>query len=231
VAKILVVGFFAVLVLMLRSDDLMALGKESLEPALIHMLWIIGWAMLVLSASLILIALIDVPFQIWDNIQKLKMTRQEVKEEFKNTEGKPEVRSRIRQLQREIAERRMMSEVPKADVVITNPEHFSVALRYDPAQAGAPFVVAKGIEEVALKIREIAVAHQVEVIEAPPLCRSIYHTTRINQEIPSGLYQAVAQVLAYVYQLNQYRANPHHKNRGKPPGEPPDFQVPEDLRY
>jgi flagellar biosynthetic protein FlhB len=131
----------------------------------------------------------------------MKMTRQEVRDENKNTEGKPEVKARIRQLQREVAQRRMMEEIPRADVVITNPEHYAVALRYDADRMAAPVVVAKGVELVASQIRTVAVANKVPLYEAPPLARALYYSTEINAEVPAGLYLAVAQILAYVFQL------------------------------
>ncbi|MCX4028926.1 flagellar type III secretion system protein FlhB [Endozoicomonas sp. SM1973] len=225
IAKVLVVTAFVLLVLFVRQDDLLALGKENIMQAIVHGSWILGWASLAICSSLILIALIDVPFQVWEHQRKLKMTKQEIKDEFKDTEGKPEVKSRIRQLQRDLAQQRMMAEVPKADVVITNPTHFSVALKYDPEQADAPYLIAKGADEVALKIREIAKEHEVVMLEAPPLSRAIYYNTKINQQIPTALYMAVAQVLAYVYQLKQYR-----NGQGQKPGPVPKVTVPDELQ-
>jgi len=151
---------------------------------------------------------------------------QEIKDEMKDTEGKPEVKGRIRQLQREMAQRRMMAQVPQADVVITNPEHYSVALKYDQSRPGAPILVAKGVDETAMKIREIANAHNVKIFAAPPLARAIYYTTKLDQEIPEGLYLAVAQVLAYVYQLKTYKPG-----RSRKPVEPKEFTIPETMRY
>jgi flagellar biosynthetic protein FlhB len=177
----------------------------------------------ILSASLALIAAIDVPFQLWDHAKNLKMTRQEVRDEHKNTEGKPEVKAKVRTMQREIAQRRMMSEVPKADVVITNPTHYAIALRYDADKMAAPVVVAKGVELVASQIRTVAVANKVPIFEAPPLARALYYSTEIDQQVPAGLYLAVAQVLAYVFQL---RATV----RGGPvPVPPEDIPVPDEF--
>jgi flagellar biosynthetic protein FlhB len=173
---------------------------------------------------MIVIAMADVPFQIYDHHKNLKMTKQEVKDEQKDTEGKPEVKGRIRQLQREIAQRRMMSDVPEADVVITNPTHYAVALRYNPEKDAAPVLLAKGNDQTALKIREIAKAHSVEIVSAPSLARSVYHHSEIGQEIPSGLYMAVAQILAYIFQLKQFR----RRVTTKP--DMPDFPIPDDLR-
>jgi flagellar biosynthetic protein FlhB len=168
---------------------------------------------------------VDVPFQLWDHKQKLMMTKQEVKDEYKDSEGKPEVKSRIRQLQRDAAQRRMMQAVPEADVVITNPTHFAVALKYDADKSGAPMLVAKGGDFLALKIREIAQEHRVTVLESPALARAVFYSTEVDQEIPAGLYLAVAQVLAYVYQLRQYQAG-----RARRPAPLNDLPIPPDLR-
>ncbi len=224
-AKFLVILAVALLVLSMDQDDLLSIANEPVEPAILHSLQVVGWSALWLSCGLILIAAVDVPFQLWSHKNKLKMTKQEVRDEYKDTEGKPEVKGRIRQLQREMAERRMMQAVPQADVVITNPTHFAVALKYDPDNGGAPVLLAKGGDFLALKIREIAQEHQVMVLESPALARAVYYSTELEQEIPAGLYLAVAQVLAYVYQLRQYRAG-----KGKRPGPLPDLPIPPDLR-
>ncbi|MBP0048513.1 flagellar type III secretion system protein FlhB [Marinobacterium sp. AK62] len=226
-AKFLLVGAFAIMVLWLDRPDLMALAREAVEPAMAHSLQILGWSFLVMSLSLIIISLVDVPFQLYDYNKKLKMTMQEVKDEMKNTEGKPEVKGRIRQLQREIAQRKMMSEVPEADVVITNPTHYAVALKYDQGGGGAPRVIAKGADFIALKIREVAEANDVPLLEAPALARALYHNTEIGDEIPAGLYKSVAQVLAYVFQLK--RARQHLDETPEPPRED-DFDIPDELR-
>ena len=160
-------------------------------------------AFLMVSAGTVLIALIDVPFQLWSYSRNQRMTRQELREESRESDGSPEVKARIRGLQQELARRRMMEEVPKADVVVTNPEHYAVALRFDPATMSAPQLVAKGMDHTALRIREIARESGITILEAPPLARAVYHTTKINHEIPAGLYLAVAQVLAYVFQLRR----------------------------
>jgi len=156
-----------------------------------------------LSCATILIAAIDVPFQLWDHAKQLKMTRQEVKDEYKQTEGNPEMKRKVRDTQMAMAEKRMMEEVPKADVIITNPTHYAVALKYDQLNMGAPIVVAKGQDLVAAKIRSLAYSNNVPLVEAPPLSRALYYSTELNGEVPAGLYLAVAQVLAYVYQLRQ----------------------------
>lgn len=224
-AKFLVILAVALVVLAMDQDDLLAIANEPIEPAILHSLKVVGWSALWLSCGLILIAAVDAPFQLWSHKQKLKMTKQEVRDEYKDTEGKPEVKGRIRQLQREMAERRMMQAVPQADVVITNPTHFAVALKYDPEKGGAPLLLAKGGDFLALKIREIAQEHKVMVLESPGLARAVYYSTELDQEIPAGLYLAVAQVLAYVYQLRQYQAG-----KGKRPGPLPDLPIPPDLR-
>lgn len=224
-AKFLVILAVALVVLSVDQDDLLAIANEPIEPAILHSLKVVGWSAFWLSCGLILIAAVDVPFQLWSHKQKLMMTKQEVRDEYKDTEGKPEVKGRIRQLQREMAERRMMQAVPQADVVITNPTHFAVALKYDPEKGGAPMLLAKGGDFLALKIREIAQEHQVMVLESPALARAVYYSTELDQEIPAGLYLAVAQVLAYVYQLRQYKAG-----KGKRPGPLPDLPIPADLR-
>lgn len=223
--KFTVVLAVAILVLKSDQDDLLAMAHEPMEQALIHCAKVVGWSAFWLACSLMLIAAFDVPYQLWDNRKKLMMTKQEVKDEYKDSEGKPEVKAKVRQMQREMANRRMMQAVPQADVVITNPTHFAVALQYDPAATGAPKLLAKGNDFMALKIREIAQEHKVTVLESPALARAVYYSTELDHEIPAGLYLAVAQVLAYVYQLKQYRAG-----KGKRPGPMPDLPIPPDLR-
>ncbi|KRW59474.1 flagellar biosynthesis protein FlhB [Pseudomonas sp. TTU2014-080ASC] len=224
-AKFLVILIVGVSVLSSWQGDLLAIAHEPIEMAIIHSMIIVGWSALWMSCGLILIAAVDVPFQLWSTKQKLMMTKQEVRDEYKDSEGKPEVKSRIRQLQREMANSRMMQAVPEADVVITNPTHFAVALKYDAEKGNAPILLAKGGDFTALKIREIANEHKVMVLESPALARAVYYSTELDQEIPAGLYLAVAQVLAYVYQLRQYQAG-----KGKRPGSLPDLPIPPDLR-
>lgn len=224
IAKVGLVLTIAIIILNLRTEDLLSIAEEPLLPAMTHVLWTMGWSFFLLACATIIIALIDVPFQIYDHQKKLRMTKQEVKDEYKDTEGKPEVKGKIRQLQREMAQRRMMQEVPGADVVITNPTHYAVALKYDQKRMAAPLVVAKGADETAFKIMEIAREHKVELLRTPPLTRAVYHNTKLGEEIPDGLYMAIAQVLAYVFQLRQYR-----RGRGEKPGMP-DFPIPSDLR-
>ncbi|TBN42123.1 flagellar biosynthesis protein FlhB [Pseudomonas sp. BGI-2] len=225
-AKFFIVLFVALAVLSADIDDLLRIAHEPLDMAIIHSLQVVGWSTLWMACGLILIAAVDVPVQLWESHKKLLMTKQEVRDEHKDQEGKPEVKQRIRQLQREMSQRRMMAAIPEADVVITNPTHYAVALKYDPDKGSAPVLLAKGSDFLALKIREIAVANNVLLLESPALARSIYYSTELEQEIPGGLYLAVAQVLAYVYQIRQYRAG-----KGKRPDPlKDDLPIPPDLR-
>ena len=162
---------------------------------------LIIWAAVCAALSLAVIAAIDVPFQIWEHTKQLKMTKQEVKDEAKESDGRPEVKARIRQLQLQASQRRMLEDIPKADVVITNPTHYSVALKYDSENAAAPIVVAKGVDLIAFKIREIAAQNGVPIYEEPPLARAVYGSTEVGDEIPAPLFLAVAKVLAYVFQV------------------------------
>ncbi|MGE7991354.1 flagellar biosynthesis protein FlhB [Pseudomonas sp. NPDC089554] len=227
VAKFFLVLIVAVVVLAHDREALLAIANEPMEMAIIHSIQVVGWSTLWMAASLLLIAAVDVPFQMWQAHNKLKMTKQEVLDEYKNTEGKPEVKQRIRQVQREMSQRRMMAAVPEADVIITNPTHYAVALKYDPEKGGAaPLLLAKGTDFVALKIREIGVEHKVQILESPALARAIYYSTELESEIPAGLYLAVAQVLAYVFQIRQYRAG-----KGKAPDPlKSDLPIPPDLQ-
>ncbi|EUB72345.1 flagellar biosynthetic protein FlhB [Pseudomonas sp. GM41(2012)] len=225
-AKFLLILFVALSVLRSDIDDLLRIAHEPLEQAIIHSVQLVGWSTLWMACGLILIAAVDVPVQLYQSHKKLLMTKQEVRDEHKDQEGKPEVKQRIRQLQREMSQRRMMAAIPDADVVITNPTHYAVALKYDPDKGGAPMLIAKGSDFLALKIREIAVANEVLLLESPALARSIYYSTELDQEIPGGLYLAVAQVLAYVYQIRQHRAG-----KGKRPDPlKDDLPIPPDLR-
>lgn len=222
-AKFTFVAAASALLLWQLLGTFMNLGSESVYQGLAHVGALLLWAFLLLSGALLLIVVIDVPFQIWDHSQRLKMTRQEVRDEMKETEGQPEVRQKIRNLQREMAQRRMMEEVPKADVVIVNPTHYAVALRFSQ-KMNAPRVVAKGSDLVAGRIREIAEKNEVLIFSAPPLARALYFNTDLGKEIPTGLYLAVAQVLAYVYQLRNVRAG-----GGEPPALPTELPVPDEY--
>jgi flagellar biosynthetic protein FlhB len=200
-AKFGLVATFAVLWLWWSVDELLSLGHQPIQTAIHDALRICAMSLLVVSASLILIAAADVPFQLWNYRKKLRMTRTEIRDEFKETEGRPEVKSRIRMLQQHVATRRMMQAVPTADVVVTNPTQFAVALKYDEHRMGAPRVVAKGRRNVAARIRELAAQNNVPVFSAPPLARALFRSTEVGHEIPQALYTAVAQVLAYIFQL------------------------------
>ncbi len=226
VGKFVLVGAATAVLLHAWSDDLLRLGDLSVERSLGEAMRMVMWSALLLSSTLILMAVLDVPFQLWQHRRDLKMTQQEVRDEFKETEGRPEVKNRIRQLQREQAQRRMMAEVPEADVIVTNPTHYAVALRYDPEQQSAPLVVAKGKGLVAANIREIGTAHQVALVEAPALARAIYFNTELNQQIPAALFLAVAQLLAYVFQLRVYQAE-----GGDIPQQPEHYPVPEAYQH
>lgn len=226
IGKVLVVVLVAFLTLSMFEPQLLGLARESLETGVRHSLHISLWATLLISCSTILIAAVDVPFQIWEHAKNLKMSHQDVKDEMKDSEGKPEVKGRMRQMQREMANRRQMASVPKADVIITNPTHFAVALKYDPDTMATPILLAKGTDQTAMKIREIAREYKIEQIRSPVLARAIYHTTEIDGEIPQGLYLAVAQVLAYVFQLRNFR-----KGRGERPDFPSNVRVPKDMVF
>jgi flagellar biosynthetic protein FlhB len=199
--KCAVVGGVCAGVVSWMFKDVMALGHMPLHAAVGHGASLLGWSFVWLCASLAVVAAIDVPLQMFQYNRNLKMTRQEVRDESKESDGRPETKQRIRQMQQQLARRRMMHKVPTADVVIVNPTHFAVALKYDPKNMGAPRVLAKGVDLVAANIRRIAEEHRVPVFEAPKLARALYKSTDLNKEIPAGLYVAVAQVLSYVFRV------------------------------
>jgi len=188
-----------------QTDQMMQLGQMALEPALAAAGWMIGESALWLSVSLLVIALIDAPYQRYAFIKQMRMTKQEVKDEMKDMEGRPEVKQQIRRRQREMANNRMIQKVKDADVIITNPEHFAVALSYDPTGDGAPVLLAKGSDHMAARIREEAQKHGVEIFGAPPLARALYFSTEVDHPVPEALYLAVAQVIAYVFSLADVR--------------------------
>ncbi len=202
-AKFFLVFTVAIVFIWSMQHIIFGLGYQSVIESLVHTGDLLLLTFLLVSASLFVVAGIDVPFQMWNHQRQLKMTLQEVKDEFKETEGKPEVKQHIRKVQQEMSQRRMMDDVPKADVIITNPTHYAVALRYDKDKGGAPVLLAKGADLVAMRIRAVGVQHKVILMESPMLARSIFYHTELNAEIPDGLYKAVAQVLAYVYQLKK----------------------------
>lgn len=202
-AKFGLVGLIAVAWLWFSVDKLLGLGRQPIDVAIGNAVELCGVSLLVVSCALIVIAAADVPFQLHQYKKKLRMTRQQVRDELKETEGRPEVKSRIKTLQYQIAMRRMMQDLPTADVVITNPTHYAVALKYDETTMGAPRVIAKGKDLVAARIREVAAEHRIPLFSAPPLARALFRSAEIGAEVPSKLYTAVAQVLAYIYQLNE----------------------------
>lgn len=220
--KFLVVAVIAGFLLMTFQADFLSLGLTDLDQALARTGNILSWSVLVLSCGLILIAAVDVPFQIWQHTKQLRMSKQEIKDESKETQGKPEVKSRIRQLQMQMAQARMMNALPEADVVITNPTHYAVALKYDQDSMGAPRLLAKGKDLIALRIREVAIEHSIPIVEAPPLARAVYASTELEQEIPAQLYVAVAQVLAFVFQIRKDKRHAA-KNQAPNPDVPVDF--------
>jgi flagellar biosynthetic protein FlhB len=200
-AKVGVVAVIALVLLRGLTPQMMGLSTEPLNGAIMHAAELSGYALLVLCCGLVAIAAFDVPFQLWQHGRDLKMTREEIREEYKESEGSPETRGRIREAQRALARGRMMQEVPKADVIVTNPTHYAVALRYDDLKMRAPIVVAKGTDLTAARIREIGAENGVPIVEAPPLARALYRTVDLGREVPAALYLTVAQVLTYVYQL------------------------------
>lgn len=223
--KFVLVGSVGLWLLNGKIEGFLELGSQNLTQGISQLGSELIWSFILLSSALLLVAAADAPFQLWDHSRKQKMTRQEVKDEGKETDGNPEIKSRVRQTQREISQRRMMQEVPKADVVITNPTHYAVAIRYDQSTMGAPIIVALGADEIAGHIRRIAAANDVPILSAPPLARALYHNCDLDQEIPAGLFLAVAQVLAYVYQLHHYELN-----GGLSPEFNSDVPIPDDLR-
>ncbi|WP_277206807.1 flagellar biosynthesis protein FlhB [Vibrio misgurnus] len=227
ILKVLLVAGMAFYLIESSKTDLFQLSFDVYPQNIFHALDILLNFILLISCSLLVVVAIDIPFQIWQHSEQLKMTKQEVKDEYKDTEGKPEVKGRIRMLQREAAQRRMMAALPQADVIITNPDHFSVALRYKQNTDKAPVVIAKGVDHMALKIREIAREYDITIVPAPPLARALYHTTELEQQIPDGLFVAVAQVLAFVFQLKQYR----RKGGQRPKLNPDSMPIPTDMRY
>lgn len=225
IAKFLLVGVVAGLSAWSARKELLGLGAEPAVRAIAHGLSLVVHAFLLMTVALIAIAAMDVPWQLWSYSKRLKMSRQEVREEYKQSEGRPEVKGRIRRLQHELSQRRMMDKVPGADVIVTNPTHYAVALKYNAGKMRAPTVIAKGADEIAFAIRSLAGQHSIPVVEAPPLARALYRGCKLDQEIPAQLYSAVAQVLTYVYQLKSWnggelrgKAMPQRPDVGEVPG-------------
>jgi flagellar biosynthetic protein FlhB len=200
-AKFVLLIGAAILVFFTIDQQLLSLTSMSPKAAGIEAVSVLVQVLLILSATTILIVALDVPFELWNHQKQLRMTKQEIKDEMKETDGNPQVKQRIRTMQRQLAESRMMEDVKTADVVITNPTHYAVALQYLDRPGSAPRLVAKGKDLTALRIRSIATEHDIPLFEAPPLARALYRSTEIGHEIPHVLYMAVARVLAYVFQL------------------------------
>lgn len=208
----------------LLFSSIIGLSFYTVQEAIVEFSDTMLFCFFILTSSLMLIAFIDVPFQIAQHLKQVKMTKQEVRDEHKETEGKPEVKAQISRLQREMSKRRMMNDVPEADVIITNPTHFAVAIKYDGKTMGAPKLVAKGADNIAAKIRQVAEHHQVPIVQMPLLARAIFYNTEINDEVPSQLYIACAQVLAYVYKLKRYK-----KGKESKPKMPTNINIPNDM--
>lgn len=225
-AKFSLIGVVGFLYIYSNKTELMMLGLGGINLGLAEAAYHLLMAFLIVSMSTILIASLDVPYQLWEHARKLKMTKQEVKDELKDTEGKPEVKAQIRAMQQQMANQRTMEAVPKADVIITNPTHYAVALKYDPDTMAAPILLAKGTDILAEKIKQVANANNIAIFPAPMLARAIYYNASIDKEIPSGLYLAVAQVLAYVFQLKQsFKLQAVER-----PDVPKDFDIPTEYR-
>lgn len=226
IGKVIVVGGMAYSAMLIYKNEALHLDVELYPMNLFHALDMIKWAFLMLCCAMIPIALIDVPYQSHKHAEEMKMTMQEVKDERKNSEGDPMVKNRVRRIQYQAAANRMMQDVPDADVIVTNPTHYSIAIQYDQLGNRAPVLVAKGVDELAMHIRKIGAAHDVPIIESPALARAIYYATEVNSEVPEKLFMAVAQILAYVYQLKKYKAG-----KGKRPKTlKKDMPIPPELR-
>lgn len=205
--KVIFIGVLLALLLRHWQGEMLQTGRGPVFGGIALALGMLGQAGLWFGAILLVIGGIDAVYQKYDHTKKLRMSRQEIKDEMKESEGSPEIKGRIRQVQQAQARRRMMQELPKADVVVVNPTHFAVALKYDDGRMGAPRVVAKGADVLAQQIRAVATENRIPLVEAPPLARALYATTQVGREIPAALYVAVAQVLVYVYQLKQAKAH------------------------
>lgn len=224
IGKTVLVGSVSMWVVWQNSGAVLSLASEPLTSGMAHLVQLLGMSLLLMAGSMVFIVAIDVPFQIWNHEKNLRMTREEVRRENKETEGDPQVKAHIRSQQREMARRRMMAEIPKADVVVTNPAHYAVALRYQDDAMAAPRVVAKGAHLLAARIRTLAEEHRVPILEAPPLARALYRHTELGDEIPAALYNAVAEVLSYVYQLRR-----HQVEGGPVPQQPELLPLPAGL--
>ena len=224
--KSLLIGGVAYLVIMDNLTSIMALMAKPVHAALPDTIMLVARSCALIIATLLLVALIDVPYQLWSHHRKLRMSLQDLRQEHKESEGDPHIKAQIRRQQQQMARRRMMSEIPKADIVVTNPAHFAVALKYLDGEMRAPRVVAKGSDLVAQRIRDIARENNVAILEAPPLTRALYKHAKLGDEIPAGLYTAVAEVLAWVYQLRRWQSE-----GGDAPRTPSNLPIPEALEY
>jgi flagellar biosynthetic protein FlhB len=224
IIKSILVGYISYWVISSNSDAILGLGHEQIETALPHALALVAKTSLLIIGSLLIVVLIDVPYQLWSHAHKLRMSLEDLRKEQKESDGDPQVKAQIRRQQQQMAKRRMMSDVPKADIIVTNPSHFAVALKYHDTDMRAPRVIAKGVDLVALRIREIAREHNIPVLEAPPLTRALYKHTLLGHEIPVPLYAAVAEVLAWAYQIARVASE-----GGTLPTAPKDLPVPLDM--
>ncbi|AUL47388.1 flagellar biosynthesis protein FlhB [Bordetella trematum] len=222
--KAFLVGGVAASAIWYFHDDMLGLMHAAPAAALPRALHLVALCCALIVAALLLVPLLDVPWQIWSHLKKLRMSKEDVRQEHKESDGDPHIKARIRQQQRAMARRRMMTQVPLADVVVTNPTHYAVALRYEEGAGSAPRVIAKGSGLVAARIREIAADSRVPTLEAPPLARALHQHVELGQEIPVALYTAVAEVLAWVFQLRSWRAG-----EGEAPSAPATLPVPAEL--
>ena len=228
IAKVAFIGAFCYFVISGAAASILKLSYMSPMVGIRNAISLLFHYMLIIVCSIIPIVLIDVPFQKWNYIRQLRMTKQEIKDEFKEQEGNPQIKSKIRQKQFQMASRRMMENVPKADVVVTNPTHYAVAISYDPDGSLAPVVTAKGVDDIAEIIKHIARETNVPILPIPPLARSLYYTTELDNEIPRGLFKAVAQVLAWIMGMKAYKEG---KSKVKPRDLDPELPIPEELRF
>lgn len=228
ILKVSFIGTFCYFALSGKFSELMALSFLDSHAAIRRGIYLLFHLMLIIVCAMLPIVLLDVPYQKWHYIRQLRMSKQEVKDEYKDSEGNPQIKCKIKQMQYQMAARRMMQKVPEADVVVTNPTHYAVALSYDVDGSTAPIVVAKGIDEIAEKIKEIARESNVPVIPIPPLSRSLYYTTELDTEIPRGLFKAVAQLLAWVMGMKAYKEG---KSAQKPKELDKNLPIPEELRF
>ena len=221
--KLALIGTALFVLLRNWQMEMMQTGRGMVTAGIAQAMGLLGRAGLTFGVMLGLLGGVDALWQRFDYSRRQRMTKQEIKDENKESQGSPEMKGRIRQMQVQMSRRRMMQDLPKADVIVVNPTHFAVALQYDDGTMRAPRVIAKGVDIIAMQIRQVAGAHRIPLVEAPPLARALYATTDIGREVPASLYVAVAQVLAYVYQVKQAVAN------GVTPPDPPKPEVDPDL--